>query len=58
MDWLSFFGWVIFGLYVLSTFSNIVNAGRDFTTEAKYRPANVLLNTLILLWIYMVLIRL
>lgn len=49
MDWLIFFGWVIFGLYVLSTFSNIVNAGRVST---------VLLNTLILLWIYMVLIRL
>jgi len=49
MDWLSFFGWVIFGLYVLNTFSNIVNAGRVST---------VLLNTLILLWIYMVLIRL
>lgn len=50
MDWLSFFGWVIFGLYVLSTLCNIVNAGRNFTI--------VLVNTLILLWIYMVLIRL
>ena len=58
MDWLIFFGWVIFGLYVLNTFGNIANAGRDFTIEAKYRPAYVLLNTLILLWIYMVLIRL
>lgn len=58
MDWLSFFGWIIFGLYVLNTFSNIVNAGRDFTIEAKYRPAYVLRNTLILLWIYMVLVRL